>query len=180
MYFDDLSSQYILLDIEGNSAAKIEERKITQFAALVIQNGKIIKEINWMNRNVNMIHPYVSKMTHISVHQCKEIGFSERHLIEEIYNLLMNCQKIYAYGCDFDKSILNYMFNKYNYESIHIPWFDVIEDVKKYLNPSKCKLSIAANEYGFQNSHFHDALVDCYATLHLMKTIEKVQEVTQL
>ena len=41
MYFDDLSNQYILLDIEGNSASKIEERKITQFAALVIQNNTI-------------------------------------------------------------------------------------------------------------------------------------------
>ncbi len=180
MYFDDLSNQYILLDIEGNSASKIEERKITQFAALVIQNGKIQKEVNWMNRNVNLIHPYVSKMTHISLHQCKEVGFSERHLIHEIYQLLKNCQLIYAYGCDFDKNILNFMFKKYNYKPLTIPWVDVIEDVKKYLNPSKFKLSIAANEYGFQDSHFHNALVDCHATLHLMKTIENIIQVTQI
>ena len=33
MYFDDLNKKYILLDIEGNAAKRVEERKITQFAA---------------------------------------------------------------------------------------------------------------------------------------------------
>ena len=97
MYFDDLNKKYIILDIEGNSAQKENERKITQFAALIIKNVK---------------------------------------------------------------------------------WFDVIEDVKKYLSPTKTKLSVAANEYGFDDTNFHNALVDCYATLHLMKTIEQVRSIT--
>ena len=35
MYFDDSNKKYILLDIEGNAAQKENERKITQFAALI-------------------------------------------------------------------------------------------------------------------------------------------------
>ena len=49
MYFDDLNKKYILLDIEGNAAKRVEERKITQFAAIVFHNGEQ-QEINLMNR----------------------------------------------------------------------------------------------------------------------------------
>ena len=105
MYFDDLNKKYIILDIEGNSAQKENERKITQFAALIIKDN-VVEELNLMNRNVNYIIPYVSKMTHISLHDCKNNGYSEKHLVEEIHRLLNTCDLIYAYGCDFDKNIL--------------------------------------------------------------------------
>lgn len=173
MYFDDVNKKYILLDIEGNSAKQENERKITQFAALVFENGTT-QEINYMNRNVNYINPYVSKMTHISVNDCKQIGYSERNLVTKIHGLLSSCDLIYAYGCDFDKNILNLMFKKYKLEPLSIPWVDVINDVEKYLCPSKLKLSIAATEYGFDDISFHNALTDCYATYHLMKTIEDI------
>lgn len=174
MYFDDLNKKYVLLDIEGNSAKQENERKITQFAALVFYNGEI-NEINLMNRNVNYINPYVRRLTHISVNKCKNEGLSERHLILKIHELLSSCDLIYAYGCDFDKNILKIMFDKYKLKQLDVEWYDVIFDVNKYLNPSKSKLSIAANEYGFLDSDYHNALVDCYATLHLMKTIEDVR-----
>ena len=176
MYFDDLNKTYVLLDIEGNSAKSENERKITQFAALVFHNGEI-EEINLMNRNVNYINPYVRRMTHISVNKCKNIGCSERRLVEEVHKLLSSCDAIYAYGCDFDRKILALMFNKYHLKPLDKPIIDVIDDVKTYLAPSKLKLSIASNEYGFTTVEYHNALVDCYATLHLMKTIENVRSI---
>ena len=178
MYFDDVNKKYILLDIEGNSAKQENERKITQFAALVFENGTT-QEINYMNRNVNYISPYVRRMTHISVNKCKNEGFSERNLVFKIHELLSSCDLIYAYGCEFDKGILKIMFEKYKLPEVKIEWIDVINDVEKYLNPSKLKLSIAANEYGFTDSDYHNALVDCYATLHLMNTIENIRSVSQ-
>ena len=178
MYFDELDKTYVLLDIEGNSAQREEERKITQFAALVFHNGEI-EEINLMNRNVNYINPYVRRMTHISVHKCKNIGCSERRLVEEVHKLLSNCDKIYAYGCDFDRKMIKLMFEKYHLNQLDKPIIDVIDDVKHYLAPSKLKLSIAANEYGFSSTEYHNALIDCYATLHLMKTIEQVREISK-
>ena len=71
------------------------------------------------------------------------------------------------------------MFEKYKLPEVKIEWIDVINDVEKYLNPSKLKLSSAANEYGFTDSDYHNALVDCYATLHLMNTIENIRSVSQ-
>ena len=133
---------------------------------------------NLMNRNVNYINPYVRRMTHISVNKCKNIGCSERRLVEEVHKLLTNCDAIYAYGCDFDRKILQLMFNKYRLPQLNKPIIDVIDDVKKYLSPSKLKLSIASNEYGFEDVEYHNALVDCYATLHLMKTIEEIRRLS--
>ena len=177
MFFDNKDSRYLVLDIEGNSARQEEERKMTQLSALIIQNEEI-QEVNMFNRNVNYISPFVRKLTHISIKKCKVNGYSERHLINEAHKLISSCEIVYAYGCDFDKSILKYMFNKYNLEWPETKWIDVINPVKKYLNPSKAKLNIAATEYGFEtDSHYHNALVDCYATLFLMNKIEeKVKE----
>lgn len=177
MYFDDKGKKYILLDIEGNSAKQENERKITQFAALVFQNGEK-KEINYMNRNVNYINPVVSKMTHISVNDCKKIGYSERKLVQKIHDLLSTCDVIYAYGCDFDKKIVALMFKKYKLSELNVPWIDVIDDVKKYLSPSKLKLSVASSEYGYNKTSFHNALTDCYATYHLMMTIEDIRRIS--
>ena len=178
MYFDDLNKKYILLDIEGNSTKAENEIRITQFSALVFHDG-VVDEIDWMNRNVNYINPYVQKLTKISVNKCKNTGMSERNLVQHIHKLLDSCDLIYAYGCDFDKRVIKYMFKKYELKPINVSWYDVIDDVKKYLNPSKSKLSIASKEYGFNEENYHNALVDCKATLHLMKVIEQIKEIAK-
>lgn len=177
MYFDDNSKKYVLLDIEGNSLSKEEERKITQFSAIVFENGEK-KEVNWFNRNVNLINPYVVKLNDISVNTCKKNGMTEKRLIANIYELLSNCDLIYAYGCDFDKNILKLMFKKYKLPELKTEWVDVIFDVEKYLAPTKKQLSVAASEYGFSSTNYHDALTDCYATLYLMNTIEDIRRLT--
>lgn len=178
MYFDDLNKKYILLDIEGNSTKAENEIRITQFSALVFHDG-VVDEVDWMNRNVNYINPYVQRLTKISVNKCKNTGMSERNLVLHIHKLLSNCDLIYAYGCDFDKRIIKYMFKKYELKPLNISWYDVIDDVKRYLNPSKSKLSIASKEYGFNEENYHNALVDCKATLHLMKVIEQIKEISK-
>ena len=70
-----------------------------------------------------------------------------------------------------------FLLKKYRLKELDKPIIDVLDDVKTYLSPSKLKLSIAANEYGFSSTEYHNALIDCYATLHLMKTIEQVREI---
>ena len=178
MYFDDVNKKYLILDIEGNSLADESQRKITQFAGIVLQNHHEVQLINWYNRNVNLINPYVVRMNKISVEYCKRIGYAEKHLINNIYQLLKNCDVIYAYGCEFDKAILKLMFAKYHLDINKVVLYDVINDVKKYLNPSKNKLEVAAMASRFHKTSFHDALVACYATLHLMKTIETMKGIT--
>jgi len=177
MFIESKEKKYVLLDIEGNSAADINQRKMTQFAALVFYNGEI-EEINLMNRNINFINSYVSKMTRITVKKCKKEGVTESHMVHEIHELLSSADKIYAYGCDFDKNITKQMFEKYKLPQVETPWVDVIHDVEKYLAPTKLKLSIAASEYGFIESKFHNALTDCYATYYLMEIIDKIKEET--
>jgi len=172
MYFDDENKKYVILDVEGNSVSQKVERKITQFSAIVFKNYN--KEvINMFNRNVNLINPYVIRMNDISVNKLKNEGMTERHMVKEIYHLLSDADVIYGYGLSFDKDIINYMLVKYGYEPILKGWYDVIDDVKANLRPSKLQLQVASTEYGFCSENFHNALVDCEATLHLMKVIEE-------
>lgn len=172
MLFFEPNKTCIILDIEGNSASRKEERKMTQFSALII-NGEKIQEVNMLNRNVNYISPYVQRLTHISLKKCKNVGFAERHMVKEIYQILAKVDIIYAYGFDFDKQILQDMFKKYRFKKIEKNWIDIQPIVKEQLNPTRLSLSVAAKEYGFEDTHFHNALVDCYAILHLIRCMEK-------
>ena len=83
----------VILDIEGNSARQPSEQKITQFSAIVIENGEK-KEINFYNRNVNMIPVIVQRLTHLNLSKLKKEGISERRMIQEIYQLLKDASKI--------------------------------------------------------------------------------------
>lgn len=177
MFFSDASKKYMILDIEGNSASRKEERKMTQFSALLIEN-QAVREVNMMNRNVNYISPYVQHLTHISLKKCKNIGLSERHLIKEIYRLYKEVDIIYAYGYDFDRQILHDMFQKYHFPEVNKTWIDVQPIVKEKLSPKRLRLACVAKEFGFEDSHFHNALVDCHATLFLMRLIEGKEQVT--
>ena len=47
----DKQKKIVILDIEGNSASKKNELKITQFSALILKDNQI-EEINFYNRNV--------------------------------------------------------------------------------------------------------------------------------
>ena len=173
MYFEN-KNKFVIFDLEFNAESGITKNRITQFSALVFENDEI-SELNYYNRNVNYMNRYVSKMTHISIKKCKSLGMSERHLIQDIYNLFKECNIIYAYGYEMDIKTLKYMFKKYELPEIKFNYYDIINDVKKYLCPSKNKLEIAANEYGFEGSSYHNALEDCYAIYHLMKVIDDIK-----
>lgn len=165
----------VILDIEGNSAKKNEELKITQFSAIVIQDGKQ-QEVNYFNRNVNLIPPIVQRMTHLTISKLKQEGMSEKRMVKQIHELLSDADIIYAYGYEFDKRVLRLMFNKYHHKELSVPWVEVQEIVKERLNPEHLKLSTVAKELGFEGKHFHDSLVDCKAILHIIEYLNATKE----
>ncbi len=166
----------VILDIEGNSARQPSEQKITQFSAIVIENGEK-KEINFYNRNVNMIPVIVQRLTHLNLSKLKKEGISERRMIQEIYQLLKDADVIYAYGYEFDKRILNLMFQKYHYPAFNMNWLDIQEIVKERLHPAHPNLKAVASDLGFEDTHFHNSLVDCRAILYIIDYLNATQEV---
>ena len=174
----DKQKKIVILDIEGNSASKKNELKITQFSALILKDNQI-EEINFYNRNVNLIPPIVQKLTRISINKLKTSGLSERHLIKEIYNILLDADIIYAYGYAFDKQIIKSMLKKYEYPPLLVKWIDPPTKAKEKLQRPHIKLSILSKELGFSKEDFHNALTDCYAILHIIQYLDN-QELIQV
>ena len=149
----------VILDIEGNSAHAKEELKITQFSAIIIENNEK-KEVNFYNRNVNLIPMVVQHLTHLNLAKLKKEGISERRLIQEIYQILKDADVIYAYGYDFDKRMIQLMFDKYHFHLQNMNWVDIQE---------------IAKELGFNETSFHNSLVDCRAILHIIDYLEAIE-----
>ncbi len=164
----------VILDIEGNSASSNDELKITQFSAIVIENGKK-QEINFYNRNVNLIPMVVQRLTHLNLAKLKKEGISERRLVREIYQILKNADVIYAYGFDFDKKIIHLMFKKYHFQIEKMNWVDIQEIVKTRLNPSHLNLKALSTELGFNETSFHNSLVDCRAISYIIDYLEAIE-----
>lgn len=163
-------NKIVILDIEGNSVKATNELKITQFSAIIIENGKQ-REVNYFNRNVNLIPPVVQKITHLSISKLKKEGMTQRRMIDKIYEDIHDADIIYAYGYQFDKKIIRLMFDKYGYQS-KLTWVDVQDLVKERLKLNFLKLSRVADYLGFEETHFHDSLIDCHAILYILEYLD--------
>lgn len=164
----------VILDIEGNSAHAKEELKITQFSAIIIENNEK-KEVNFYNRNVNLIPMVVQRLTHLNLAKLKKEGISERRLIQKIYQILKDADVIYAYGYDFDKRMIQLMFDKYHLHLQNMNWVDIQEIAKERLNPKHLNLKALSTELGFNETSFHNSLVDCRAILHIIDYLEAIE-----
>ena len=165
----------VILDIEGNSVKANNEVKITQFSAIIIEKGQQ-REVNYFNRNVNLIPPIVQKITHLTISKLKQEGMTERRMVKQIYQDIHDADIIYAYGYDFDKKIISLMFEKYHYPN-QLNWRDVQEIVKERLNPKYLKLSKVAQSLGFNEFDFHNSLIDCHAILYILDYLNATQGV---
>lgn len=164
----------VILDIEGNSAKTKESERITQFAALIIENNEQ-KEICFYNRNVEVINPIVAKMNKITVDYLKKYGISERRLALEIYQVLENAEAIYAYGYDYDKTMIKKLLAKYGYKIVTDSWIDIQLVASELLNPASKKLKLLAKSLDFKESNFHNALTDVKAIFHIINHLDALE-----
>lgn len=81
----------VILDIEGNSAHAKEELKITQFSAIIIENNEK-KEVNFYNRNVNLIPMVVQRLTHLNLAKLKKEGISRKKINSRNLSNIKRCR----------------------------------------------------------------------------------------
>ncbi|SFA98817.1 MULTISPECIES: ATP-dependent DNA helicase DinG [unclassified Bacillus (in: firmicutes)] len=168
-------SKYIVVDLEttGNSPKKGD--KIIQFAAVVIEGGKIIDTYSSLVNPERNIPIFIEELTGINDEMVKSAPvFSE--IAPKVMELLKGAYFV-AHNVLFDLSFLQEELFQAGYEGFYGPSLDTVE-LTRILNPTAdgYKLSDLAQAYGLSHDRPHQADSDAYVTAELLLLLLKKLE----
>lgn len=162
-----MCNKYVVVDLEttGNSPKKGD--KIIQFAACVVEDGKIIDQYSTFVNPQATIPPFIKELTGISEAQVKTAPlFSE--IAPKILKMLDGAYFV-AHNVLFDLSFLQEELTNAGYEGFYGSVLDTVE-LARILLPTadSYKLGELANREGLSHDRPHHADSDAYATAELL------------
>jgi DNA polymerase III subunit alpha, Gram-positive type len=175
---------YVIVDIETTGLSK-HYHKITEIAAVQINNGEIIKEFQTLINPKVEIPRFITKLTGIDNEMVKDAP-TIREIIPAFRKFLGN-NIFVAHNATFDHGFIDY--NSVYYYNQRIK--NKVLCTKKLANrlvydlPSK-KLGALCEHFGIVNKQAHRAMADVYATVAVLnnfldilknKGIEKTEDI---
>ncbi|WP_019241992.1 MULTISPECIES: ATP-dependent DNA helicase DinG [Bacillus] len=167
-----MSQRYVVVDLEttGNSVKKGD--RIIQFAAVIIENDKIVEEFSTFLNPEQSISPFIEELT--GIHESMLVNaplFSE--VAPKIIELLQDSCFV-AHNVLFDLSFLQDELYTCGYEGFYGSTIDTVE-LAKIMRPTATsyKLSHLAKEEGYEHDRPHQADSDAYATAELFLKFAK-------
>jgi ATP-dependent DNA helicase DinG len=162
-----MRSKYVVVDLEttGNSAKKGD--KIIQFAAVVIENGRIVDQFSSLLCPRKPIPIFIEELTGLTDEMVKDAPlFAE--IAPKVMEML-NGACFVAHNVLFDLSFLQEELIMAGFEGFYGPVLDTVE-MARILFPSSdsFKLSDLAVQEGLKHERPHQADSDAYATGELL------------
>lgn len=162
-----MCNKYVVVDLEttGNSPKKGD--KIIQFAACVVEDGKIIDQYSSFVNPQACIPPFIEELTGISEAQVKTAPlFSE--IAPKILTMLDGAYFV-AHNVLFDLSFLQEELTNAGYDGFYGSVLDTVE-LARILLPTadSYKLGELANREGLIHDRPHQADSDAYVTAELL------------
>ncbi|QVY60142.1 ATP-dependent DNA helicase DinG [Cytobacillus gottheilii] len=176
-----MSNKYVVVDLETTGNAPKKGDKIIQFAAVVIEDGKITKEYSSLVNPDQPIPPFIEELTGLTDQMVKTAPFFSE-IAEEINDLLEDAYFV-AHNVLFDLSFLQEELINAGYIGFYGPVLDTVE-LARILLPSadSYKLSELSQSNGIIHDRPHQADSDSYATaellLLLLNKLEKLPKET--
>lgn len=172
-----MNNKFIVIDLEttGNSPKKGD--KIIQFAAVVIENGKIVEKFSSLINPKIKIPIFIEELTGINDEMVNNAPLFE-DLAPKIQALLEDAYFV-AHNVLFDLSFLQEELLIANQEGFLGSVIDTVE-LARFLYPTidSYKLNDLANLFGFQHERPHQADSDAEVTakilLHFIDKIEAI------
>ncbi|WP_080845482.1 ATP-dependent DNA helicase DinG [Cytobacillus gottheilii] len=162
-----MSNKFVVVDLETTGNAPKKGDKIIQFAAVVIENGKITKEYSSLVNPKQPIPPFIEELTGLTDDMVKTAPyFSE--IAEEI-NVLLEDAYFVAHNVLFDLSFLQEELINAGLIGFYGPVIDTVE-LARILLPSadSYKLSELSQSIGIIHDRPHQADSDSLATAELL------------
>lgn len=162
-----MGNKYVVVDLETTGNAPKKGDKIIQFAAVVIENGKITEEYSSLVNPEQSIPPFIEELTGLSDEMVENAPlFSE--IAPKVLTLLEGAYFV-AHNVLFDLSFLQEELIEAGYNGFYGPVLDTVE-MARILFPTadSFKLSDLALREGLNHERPHQADSDAYVTAELL------------
>ncbi|WP_141433308.1 ATP-dependent DNA helicase DinG [Bacillus sp. 03113] len=165
-----MRNKYVVVDLETTGNAPKKGDRIIQFAAVVVEDGKIIEEYSSYVNPEQSIPVFIEELTGISDDMVKDSPkFIE--IASKIISLLEDAYFV-AHNVLFDASFLQAELQQAGYHSFYGPLLDTVE-MARILFPTSdsYKLSDIAAQHGLNHARPHQADSDAMVTAELLLII---------
>jgi ATP-dependent DNA helicase DinG len=162
-----MGNKYVVVDLETTGNAPKKGDKIIQFAAVVIENGKITEQYSSLINPEQSIPPFIEELTGLSDEMVENAPlFSE--VAPKVLTLLEGAYFV-AHNVLFDLSFLQEELIEAGYNGFYGPVLDTVE-MARILFPTadSYKLSDLALREGLNHERPHQADSDAYVTAELL------------
>ena len=167
-----MAERYVVVDLEttGNSPKKGD--RIIQFAAVVIQEGKITEEYSTFIHPEQPISVFIEELTGINGDLIKDAPVFEE-AAGKIHSLIQGACFV-AHNVAFDLSFLQEEFERCGYPPFYGSTLDTVE-LARILKPDSdgYKLNQLAKEENLDHDRPHRADSDAYVTALLLLTLKE-------
>ncbi|WP_369900340.1 ATP-dependent DNA helicase DinG [Bacillus manliponensis] len=177
-----MSKRYVVVDLETTGNAwKDGKDKITQIAAVVVENGEILEIFSSFVNPKRDIPPFITELTGIDEELVKQAPLFE-DIAPMVAELLQDAYFV-AHNVHFDWNFLQEELKQAGFQNITCPKIDTVE-LAHILLPTadSYKLRDLATMYGFTHDQPHradsDALVTAEIFLQLLSKMKSLPLVT--
>jgi len=175
-----MSNKFVVVDLETNGNSPRKGDRIIQFAAVVIENGKIVEEYSSLLNPLQPISPFIEELTGITDEMVDSAPIFEE-IADKIVCLLEDAYFV-AHNVLFDLSFLNEELEQAGFRQFYGPILDTVELARiLYPTADSYKLTDLAAQEGIVHSRPHQADSDAYVTAELLLLLlEKLNALPQV
>lgn len=175
-----MSNKFVVVDLETNGNSPRKGDRIIQFAAVVIENGKIVEEYSSLLNPLQPISPFIEELTGITDEMVETAPIFDE-VAEKIVSLLEEAYFV-AHNVLFDLSFLNEELEQAGFKQFYGPILDTVELARiLYPTADSYKLTDLAAQEGIVHSRPHQADSDAYVTAELLLLLlEKLNVLPQV
>ncbi|WNS74004.1 ATP-dependent DNA helicase DinG [Bacillus sp. DTU_2020_1000418_1_SI_GHA_SEK_038] len=162
-----MCNKYVVIDLETTGNAPKKGDKMIQFAAVVIENGKIVEEYSSLVNPGQSIPPFIEELTGLDDEAVKDAPvFSE--IAPKVLTLLEDAYFV-AHNVLFDLSFLQEELLLAGYNGFYGPVLDTVELSRVFMpTADSFQLSELAYREGLNHERPHQADSDAYVTAELL------------
>ncbi|MEH7391115.1 ATP-dependent DNA helicase DinG [Bacillus sp. JJ1474] len=162
-----MCNKYVVIDLETTGNAPKKGDKMIQFAAVVIENGKIVEEFSSLVNPGQSIPPFIEELTGLDDEAVKDAPvFSE--IAPKVLTLLEDAYFV-AHNVLFDLSFLQEELLLAGYNGFYGPVLDTVELSRVFMpTADSFQLSELAFREGLNHERPHQADSDAYVTAELL------------
>lgn len=162
-----MGNKYVVVDLETNGNSPKKGDRIIQFAAVVMEDGKIVEEYSSLLNPLQPISPFIEELTGINDEMVESAPLFDE-IAEKVQSLLKDAYFV-AHNVMFDLSFLSDELEQAGFEGFYGPIIDTVE-MARILFPTadSYKLTDLAIQENIEHDRPHQADSDAYVTAELL------------